>query len=502
MKKLLSSLAILFLLAPITAHGFAVTEENPFKYDQNAEMVLEGNTKIYGYIKLGDIVEDLVKDEKQYLQQKIFFNITQYEHESLTPILQDLYDNGNQHVKKENDQFQIQIGCYENFAGAEKISSPQQTLSKGETEYTLLMTSSESVITSFDIEFALANWMYGTDCLSLADQWTFEYDNTFPYGDHEVEGYYIKQESELFGNTYKEGYLVITKYLGFPEFKEYIKKTIEAGNTLNGVAADGNYKFNLGCYDNESVGTYRFKIESDQFTTLKNSTKANPVKAVITMSTLLGIGGGCLSLAHNVAIPEVTLGVVGTFPDVLTNHPNSEAIEMLYKSNIIDGHPDGTFQPDVSINRAELTKLVVEMMIGDPLSQENVGYNCFPDVKEEWFAPHVCYAQEKGWVEGYPNGDFKPEGTTNRAEALKIILNAFYSGELPLLNVSESDSAHMPTDSYSDQWYYSFLKYSVAKDLLDRHHVIHKFDNSYAYQTEGEISRKEVAETIYRLMNL
>lgn len=40
---------------------------------------------------------------------------------------------------------------------------------------------------------------------------------------------------------------------------------------------------------------------------------------------------------------------------------------------------------------------------------ENLYENCFEDVEDEWFAPYVCYAKEKGWVTGYPDGTFKPE---------------------------------------------------------------------------------------------
>ncbi|MBD3360686.1 hypothetical protein GF366_02690, partial [Candidatus Peregrinibacteria bacterium] len=113
------------------------------------------------------------------------------------------------------------------------------------------------------------------------------------------------------------------------------------------------------------------------------------------------------------------------FPDVRENHKNQEAVNYLKEIDIIAGYPDGTFKPDGEINRAELTKMIVASKT-DPDGQ--IYKNCFPDVKEEWFAPFICYAKENNWVEGYPDGTFKPEQNINRVEALKIIFEVIFDG--------------------------------------------------------------------------
>lgn len=43
----------------------------------------------------------------------------------------------------------------------------------------------------------------------------------------------------------------------------------------------------------------------------------------------------------------------------------------------------------------------------------------------EWFTPYVCIAKQNGIIDGYPDGTFQPANTINFAEAAKIIVNGF-----------------------------------------------------------------------------
>lgn len=179
------------------------------------------------------------------------------------------------------------------------------------------------------------------------------------------------------------------------------------------------------------------------------------------------------------------------FPDVKNDHPNSNAIDNLVEEEVISGYPDGTFKPDGLINRAELTKMVVET-VTTPSSVEFK--NCFPDVKEEWFAPYICYAKKRGWVEGYNDGKFKPAENINRVEALKIILNVIFE-EIPQSHLDPNESPAKDIDL--NEWYAQYFTFADVSDLLDRQHVNVSGD-SYFYYPQKEMTRKEVAETIYR----
>ncbi|MFA6305787.1 MAG: S-layer homology domain-containing protein [Candidatus Gracilibacteria bacterium] len=111
----------------------------------------------------------------------------------------------------------------------------------------------------------------------------------------------------------------------------------------------------------------------------------------------------------------------GNFNDVSASHANYKAITELKTKGIVGGYSDNTFKPDNKINRAELTKIVVEAVYPG----QATGANCFPDVKDEWFAKYVCFAQSKGLINGYPDGKFYPNENINYVEALKITLGTF-----------------------------------------------------------------------------
>lgn len=177
------------------------------------------------------------------------------------------------------------------------------------------------------------------------------------------------------------------------------------------------------------------------------------------------------------------------FTDVRDNHQNSTAINRLVKDKVINGYDDGTFKPDGEINRAELTKMVVATKSSpDPVKYKN----CFPDVKEEWFAAYICYAKNRDWVKGYDDGTFKPEAKVNRVEAIKIMIEALTTEDLNTLLTDKS-----MTDIDLKAWYGPYYTFASNNNLLDKQHVTNN-----KYLPGGSIARKEVAETIYRIQQM
>ena len=185
--------------------------------------------------------------------------------------------------------------------------------------------------------------------------------------------------------------------------------------------------------------------------------------------------------------------VPGELTDVPTEHPNYLAISDLFLKGIIAGYEDGTFRPDGTINRAELAKIIVTSKTYPDPEKYN---NCFKDVKSEWFANYVCYAKEQGWVGGYEDETFRPENTVSRVEAIKIILLALYDGKI---NPKGFLKSIKPSDIDLESWYGQYFIFAENSRLFDKAHI--KWDDqSYSYYPNDNISRKEVAEMIYRVM--
>ena len=169
------------------------------------------------------------------------------------------------------------------------------------------------------------------------------------------------------------------------------------------------------------------------------------------------------------------------FSDVADNYRYRYGVNYLFDNDIVEGYPDGTFRPTEDINRAELTKIVVES-VGLDLIQPN---GCFPDVpNDQWYATYVCTAKDAGWIEGYPDGTFQPARTINRAESVKIIAEA-EQWDLP------TEFEEPFSDTSSDQWYTKYVSYANERSFLP-------FNSRFNAGTD--IERGEFSEIYYRVL--
>ncbi len=177
------------------------------------------------------------------------------------------------------------------------------------------------------------------------------------------------------------------------------------------------------------------------------------------------------------------------FSDVV-NNPNKEAIEFLYQNGIISGYDDGSFQPAKSINRAELLKILVEAKTETPKVEDY--NNCFPDVKNEWFAPYICYAKSQKWIEGYPDGSFRPGLLVNKAEAIKMLIN---TQNIPI----DTINGWVFDDIDNNEWYAPFIQTAKNKGLISTSNFIYGIGN---YMSRGEISENLFRSLIIKRDNL
>ncbi len=108
-----------------------------------------------------------------------------------------------------------------------------------------------------------------------------------------------------------------------------------------------------------------------------------------------------------------------SFSDVPSGYWAKDPIEYLATAGIIGGYPDGTFQPDKNLTRAELCTLLVK---AKGISVSSLRRAVFPDVPaSNWAAPYIKEAVDLKIVSGYPDGSFRPNNPLSRAEAIIII---------------------------------------------------------------------------------
>ncbi len=192
-------------------------------------------------------------------------------------------------------------------------------------------------------------------------------------------------------------------------------------------------------------------------------------------------------IASVLLIQPVLAFAVPIFPDVPDSDPFQADIEALVRAGVVHGNPDGTFAPDRTINRAELLKLLYLATAKTP-SSSAVG--CFPDVvKGSWYETYVCDATQKKFVQGYPDGTFRPSAPVARVEALKMIFEVF---GLPAPAVTSATTDVMKyTDISVSAWYARYLYAAFNENILP----VYGMDGA-TFAPDRALLRKEAAAFI------
>ena len=126
----------------------------------------------------------------------------------------------------------------------------------------------------------------------------------------------------------------------------------------------------------------------------------------------------------------------GGFSDVAVGQWFAPYVAFAQRYGIVNGYLDGTFRPEAPIGRAELIKLLCAYQ-SDGLT---AGTQSFSDVSpDHWAAAEIAHGAAEGWINGYPDGTFRPDAPITRAEAVKVINAAL--GRAPASQAASSPFA-------------------------------------------------------------
>lgn len=104
-----------------------------------------------------------------------------------------------------------------------------------------------------------------------------------------------------------------------------------------------------------------------------------------------------------------------SFSDVAKGKWYNRAISTLANAGIIKGDPAGTYRPDDPITRAEMAAIIARF--GD----FKEGGKTFNDISGHWAQKYIELAASNGWINGNPDGTFKPNNNITRAETVAMI---------------------------------------------------------------------------------
>ncbi|ACT00085.1 S-layer homology domain-containing protein [Paenibacillus sp. JDR-2] len=119
-------------------------------------------------------------------------------------------------------------------------------------------------------------------------------------------------------------------------------------------------------------------------------------------------------------------GSVTAFKDVSGSFWASEAIRWGQQVGILNGYPDHTFKPNATITRAEMAAIIVKWLQLDP----DAANPAFRDAKGHWASVQIAAAAKLGYMTGYSDGTFRPDQPLTRAEAVVIVNRILGRGPL------------------------------------------------------------------------
>ena len=135
------------------------------------------------------------------------------------------------------------------------------------------------------------------------------------------------------------------------------------------------------------------------------------------------------------------------FRDVTAGSWYNTYVATLNNAGVITDSANGYFRPNEAITRAELAAMLAAF------TDTTRAANYFNDVTANyWAANAIAICAKLGWINGYPDGSFRPDRNVTRAELMAMINRA--TGRAP-----KSADAFLPgmktwSDNTADKWYY------------------------------------------------
>ena len=151
------------------------------------------------------------------------------------------------------------------------------------------------------------------------------------------------------------------------------------------------------------------------------------------------------------------------FSDVAKGKWYNRAISTLAKAGIIKGDPAGTYRPGDPITRAEMAAIIARF--GD----FKEGGKTFSDISGHWAQKYIELAASNGWINGNPDGTFKPNNNITRAETVAMInrvLDRQTESNDDLLPVSQMTNWSDNMDTA--KWYYRDMQEATNNHKAER----------------------------------
>ncbi len=173
------------------------------------------------------------------------------------------------------------------------------------------------------------------------------------------------------------------------------------------------------------------------------------------------------------------------FADI-QGHWATDFITGLAKQDLIGGFADGTFKPDIPINRSQYAALIVKAF-NPPVKRAAIAFGDVP--ADFWAKPFIDRAYQAGFISGFPDGTFKPDQNVLRLQVLASLVSGLGLPAGDLNNLSfYDDRGTIP----------QYAQSQVASATQQK--LVVNYPNVRQLNPNRDASRAEVAATVYQAL--
>lgn len=221
---------------------------------------------------------------------------------------------------------------------------------------------------------------------------------------------------------------MVVKYTAEPDGKDENGRPVRGARTVVSIVLDDGTVVDI----KDNTKTYRVAVNEycatlpgsvfENKTPVQNVNEA-PIDNISAIEALRAIGkanNGKLPLdltERCVKVELVEEDPCEQYTDLDANAWYAESVHFALVNGLFVGFGDGTFRPEAALSRA-MVATVLYRQAGSPAV---TGTSTFPDLKDDWYADAVAWAQEAKVVIGDDKGLFRPDDDVTREEMVTML---------------------------------------------------------------------------------
>ncbi len=205
-----------------------------------------------------------------------------------------------------------------------------------------------------------------------------------------------------------------------------------------------------------------------------------------------------VSASVSVTIVGQSSATATAFDDIADGFWAAESITACREAGIITGYTDGSYHPDLPVQRDQMAVYIARALAGgDDLVPNGPAQASFSDVPvDHWAYKHVEYLVDLGIAGGLPDGGYHPNEAVNRAQmaafiARAVALEAGNPGLAAYQPPTEPNFEDVPTDF----WAYRYIEYLAEAEIVTG------YDDG-SYRPDEIVNRAQAAVYLSRAFGL